>query len=97
MSSHSDERATEMRDLFFQSAQELDLGLAACASAGEWDARAQSLGGTSNTLLAGLAARLAQGMGRVGTDGSVRVAMPVNERTADDTRANAGSWPCFFS
>lgn len=57
--------------------------------ADEWDARAQSLGGTSNTLLAGLAARLAHGLGRVAADGSVTVAIPVNERTADDTRANA--------
>jgi hypothetical protein len=57
--------------------------------ADEWDARAEALGGTSNTLLAGLAARLAQAMGRVAADGSVTVAMPVNERTADDTRANA--------
>jgi hypothetical protein len=54
-----------------------------------WDARAQSLGGTSNTLLAGLAARLAQRVGRVTADGSVALAIPVNERTADDTRANA--------
>jgi hypothetical protein len=57
--------------------------------ADEWDARAEALGGTGNTLLAGLAARLAQAMGRVAADGSVTVAMPVNERTADDTRANA--------
>ena len=57
--------------------------------ADEWDARADALGGTSNTLLAGLAARLAQAMGRVAADGSVTLAMPVNERTADDTRANA--------
>ena len=57
--------------------------------ADEWDARAHSLGGTSNTLLAGLAARLAQRVGRVAADGSVALAMPVNERTADDTRANA--------
>jgi hypothetical protein len=57
--------------------------------ADEWNARADALGGTSNTLLAGLAARLAKTMGRVAADGSVTVAMPVNERTADDTRANA--------
>jgi hypothetical protein len=55
----------------------------------EWDARADALGGTSNTLLAGLAGRLAQKLGRVAEDGTVTVAMPVNERTADDTRANA--------
>jgi diacylglycerol O-acyltransferase / wax synthase len=57
--------------------------------ADEWDARAQALGGTSNTLLAALAARLAQRVGRVAADGSVTLAIPVNERTADDTRANA--------
>ena len=57
--------------------------------ADEWDARAQSLGGTSNTLLAGLAARLAQRVGRVTADGSVTPSIPVNERTAGDTRANA--------
>lgn len=55
----------------------------------EWDARAQSLGGTSNTLLAGLAVRLAQRLGRVSANGSVTVGMPVSERIAGDTRANA--------
>ncbi|OMC52126.1 hypothetical protein A5745_02225 [Mycobacterium sp. IS-2888] len=55
----------------------------------EWDARAAALGGTSNTLLAAFAARLAQRMGRVASDGSVTVGMPVNERAACDTRANA--------
>jgi hypothetical protein len=57
--------------------------------ADEWDARAHSLGGTSNTLLAGLAARLAQRVDRVTADGSVTLGMPVNLRTAGDTRANA--------
>jgi hypothetical protein len=57
--------------------------------ADQWDARADSLGGTSNALLAGLAARLAQRVGRLGADGSVTLTMPVNERTAGDTRANA--------
>lgn len=57
--------------------------------ADEWDARARALGGTSNALLAGLAARLAQRVGRVARDGSVTVGMPVNERVAGDTRANA--------
>jgi hypothetical protein len=59
------------------------------ADAEEWDARADSLGGTSNTLLAAFAARLAQRMGRVTTNGSVTLTMPINERTAGDTRANA--------
>jgi uncharacterized protein YidB (DUF937 family) len=57
--------------------------------ANEWDARALALGGTSNTLLTALAARLAQRAGRVGADGSVTVTMAINERTAGDTRANA--------
>jgi diacylglycerol O-acyltransferase / wax synthase len=59
--------------------------------ADEWEARAHSLGGTSNALLAGLAARLAQRVGRVTADGSVALRMPVNERAAGDTRANANS------
>jgi diacylglycerol O-acyltransferase len=58
-------------------------------NADEWDARAHALGGTSNALLAGLAARLAEGVGRVAADGSVTVGMLVNERTPADLRANA--------
>jgi hypothetical protein len=57
--------------------------------ADEWDRRAQALGGTSNTLLAGLAARLAQGMGRIAADDSAVLAIPVNNRAPGDTRANA--------
>ncbi|HWS91420.1 MAG TPA: wax ester/triacylglycerol synthase domain-containing protein [Mycobacterium sp.] len=57
--------------------------------ADEWDARAHSLGGTGNALLAGLAARLAQRVGRVAGDGFATLAIPVNERADDDTRANA--------
>lgn len=57
--------------------------------AGEWDACAQALGGSANALLVGLAARLAQRVGRVCPAGSVALAMPVNERVAGDTRANA--------
>jgi hypothetical protein len=57
--------------------------------ADEWDARAESLGGTSNTLFAALAARLAQRVGRVATDGSVTLTMAINQRTLGDTRANA--------
>ncbi len=56
----------------------------------EWDARAQSLGGTSNSLLAGLAAKFAQRVGRVTAgDGMATLAMPVNDRFDGDTRANA--------
>ena len=57
--------------------------------ADEWDACAEALGGTSNTLLAGLATRLAQRVGRLAADGSVALTLPVNERTFGDTRANA--------
>lgn len=54
-----------------------------------WDMRAQALGGTSNTMLAAVAARLAVRLGRVGADGSALLAMPVNNRLPGDTRANA--------
>jgi hypothetical protein len=57
--------------------------------ADEWDARAASLGGTSNTLLTAVAARLAQRVDRVAADGSVILTMPVSQRSAGDTRANA--------
>src|SRR6476469_787554 len=57
--------------------------------ADEWDARAHSLGATSNALLAAFAARLAQQVGRVDPDGLVTANMPVSERVSGDTRANA--------
>jgi diacylglycerol O-acyltransferase / wax synthase len=65
----------------------------AFVNADEWDARAHALGGTSNVLLAGLAAHLAQQRGRVTADGSVLMKLLVNERVAGDTRANAISSP----
>ncbi|MGV0607682.1 hypothetical protein [Mycolicibacterium sp. XJ1904] len=58
-------------------------------NADEWEARAQALGGTSSVLLAGLAADLAQRMGRIAADGSVSMKVLVNERVPGDTRANA--------
>lgn len=57
--------------------------------ADEWDARAKQLGGTSNSLLTGFAARLAQRRGRVTAGGSVALALPVSDRRPADTRANA--------
>ncbi|MCV7173944.1 hypothetical protein H7I41_28895 [Mycobacterium manitobense] len=57
--------------------------------ADDWNARAAELGGTGNSLLAGVAARLAERAGRVTAEGSVTLGVPVNQRTADDTRANA--------
>lgn len=56
---------------------------------GQWDARAEALGGTSNALFAGFAARLGQLMGRVDDRGMVKLMFPVSERTEDDTRGNA--------
>ncbi|OBH93114.1 hypothetical protein [Mycobacterium sp. E2733] len=58
-------------------------------NADEWDARANALGGTGGALLVGLAADVAQRVGRVAADGTVAVGMPVNERAPGDTRANA--------
>lgn len=59
----------------------------------EWDARAKALGGTSETLLAGLAAKLGEQVGRRrDSDGAVTLLLPMSERTADDTRAIAVSY-----
>ena len=55
----------------------------------QWDERAESLGGTSNSLFLGIAARLGQRLGWVEKDGTVTLSVPVNERTEGDTRGNA--------
>ncbi|WP_416366944.1 hypothetical protein [Mycolicibacterium gadium] len=58
-----------------------------------WDTRAKALGGTSNTLGAGLVAKLGYHLGRRrASDGAVTLQLPVNERTEGDTRANAMSF-----
>ncbi|MCV7226814.1 hypothetical protein H7J73_12330 [Mycolicibacterium komossense] len=58
--------------------------------AAEWDARAAALGGNSYALSAGFAAKLAQRIGRVrAVDGMVTLNVPINDRTLEDTRANA--------
>lgn len=67
-------------------------GLTLLIDLNDWDECAERLGGTSAALLAGLAARIADRMGRRGTDGAVTVQLPVNERTEADTRANALSF-----
>jgi diacylglycerol O-acyltransferase / wax synthase len=54
-----------------------------------WDSRSKILGGTSNSLFAGLAARLGQMLGRVDDSGRVKLTWPVNDRIEGDTRANA--------
>ncbi|MFV0495911.1 hypothetical protein [Mycobacterium sp.] len=63
--------------------------LAAYIDVEDWDACARRLGGTSNSLFAGLAARLGVRMGRRLPDGAVTLAFPVGERVEDDTRGNA--------
>ena len=56
----------------------------------EWDTRASSLGGNSYSLVAGFAARLGERMGRRSTvDGTVPLTVPINDRSLEDTRANA--------
>ncbi len=54
-----------------------------------WDECADSLGGTSNSLLLGVAARLGRRLGWSPADRQVTLSVPVNERTASDTRGNA--------
>lgn len=55
----------------------------------EWDARAKSLGASSNSLVAGIACRLAVRVGRVRDDGAVTLRFLVSLRTEGDTRGNA--------
>lgn len=59
----------------------------------EWDACAKAAGGTSNTLVAGLAAKLGEHLGRRRTgDGAVTLQLPMSDRVEGDTRANAMSF-----
>ncbi|MDF2824153.1 MAG: hypothetical protein K0R68_1561 [Mycobacterium sp.] len=56
----------------------------------DWDACAAALGGNSYSLVAGFAARLGERMGRrSNVDGAVPLTVPINDRTLEDTRANA--------
>lgn len=54
-----------------------------------WDAAADRLGGTSNTLVAAFAASLGRRLNRTGEDGRVTLAVPVSTRVEGDTRGNA--------
>lgn len=54
-----------------------------------WDDRANALAGTSNSLLAGFAVKLAERLGRRRGDGTVMLNLQVSDRTEDDTRGNA--------
>ena len=60
----------------------------------DWDARAKALGGTSNTLAAGLAAKFGERMGRRrADDGTVILQLVMSQRAEGDTRALAVSYP----
>jgi len=65
-------------------------GITICVDIAVFDARADSLGGTSNTLIAGLAAKLGDYMGHR-HDGAVTVQLVMSDRTEGDTRAVAVS------
>jgi hypothetical protein len=68
-------------------------GIAIAVDLDDWDARAKALGGTTNTLLAGLSAKLGERMGRRRAgDGAVTLQLPMSQRTEDDTRAIAVSF-----
>ena len=58
-----------------------------------WNTRATALGGTSKTLVAGLAAKFGERLGRRRAgDGAVTLLLPISERTEADTRAIAVSF-----
>lgn len=58
----------------------------------DWDARATELGGASNTLATGFAAKLGEYLGRRhGGDGDVKIDLIASDRTENDTRALAVS------
>jgi Wax ester synthase-like Acyl-CoA acyltransferase domain len=58
----------------------------------DWDACADSLGGTSYALVAALAAKFGERTGRRrARDGAVTLNIPISDRVPDDTRANAAT------
>ncbi|AQA05614.1 hypothetical protein BVC93_28205 [Mycobacterium sp. MS1601] len=63
----------------------------AFVNADDWDARADSLGGNSYSLMAGFVSRLAIKMGRHRPDGAVSLLVAMSDRTEGDTRGNAVS------
>ena len=68
-------------------------GVTICVDMDDWDARAKALGGTSNTLAAGLTAKLGERVGRRrDDDGAVTVQLVMSDRTESDTRAIAVSF-----
>jgi len=59
----------------------------------DWDARAKALSGTRSTLVAGLAAKFGERMGRRRAgDGAVTLHLPMSDRAEGDTRAMSVSY-----
>lgn len=67
-------------------------GITIYVDAHDFDARAEALGATGDTLVAGLAAKLGEHMGRRGADGGVTLDLPMSDRFEGDTRALAVSY-----
>ncbi|MDV3136831.1 hypothetical protein [Mycobacterium sp. 29Ha] len=68
-------------------------GITIYIDADNWDSRAKALGGTSDMLVAGLAAKFAERMGRQrAVDGAVTLQLPMSDRAESDTRAIALSF-----
>lgn len=63
--------------------------VAASIDVESFDKKVAELGGTRNSFVAALAARLGHALGRVDDDGKVMLTFPVSERTEGDTRGNA--------
>lgn len=55
----------------------------------QWDDVAKRLGGTSNSLVVGFAAKLGRNLGWSADGAPAKMAIPVNERVEGDTRGNA--------
>ncbi|MFV8052225.1 hypothetical protein [Mycobacterium sp. 48b] len=55
----------------------------------DWNARAETVGGNSYSMLASFAAKLGERMSRSAADGNITLLIAVNDRTDGDTRANA--------
>jgi hypothetical protein len=68
-------------------------GIAILVDLDQWNARAESLGGTSTTLAAAMAAKLGQHLGRRrASDGAVTLQIVMTDRGESDTRALAVSF-----
>jgi hypothetical protein len=64
--------------------------VSAIVDARDWDARAEALGGTTYSLLAGFGALLGKRLGRVRDDGTITTLIAISDRAGDDDlRGNA--------